>query len=76
MLNFIAIDNRYSRLLQSHFLVHSMYEIFKIVTRVSKLTFSTKLPTFDSFYLLDYTFTIMELDRTYHPHHFIFSFTF
>jgi len=49
MLNFIAIDNRYSRVLQSHFLVHSMYEIFKIVTRVSKLTFSTKLPTFDSF---------------------------
>ena len=41
----------------------------------SKPTFSTNVSHLRIFYLLD-CLTIMELDRTYHAHYFIFSFTF
>ena len=39
------------------------------------LPFQQSLPTVDIFYLLD-CLTIRGLDRTYHAHHFAFSFTF
>ena len=42
-------------------------------TPYSKPTFSTNPSTVDFFYLLD-CLTITGLDRTYHAHHFIFSF--
>jgi len=43
--------------------------------QAQNLPFQQILPTVDLFYLLD-CLTITRLDRTYHAHHFIFSFTF
>ena len=70
-------------LVSIHLLIHFSIYLVIIPTLVihqsftpgSKPTFSTNLPTVDFFYLLD-CFRITGLDRTYHAHHYIFSFTF
>ena len=43
--------------------------------QAQNIPFQQILPTVDFFYLLD-CLTITGLDRTYHAHHFVFSFTF
>ena len=44
-------------------------------SRLKTYLFNKSFPPYDFFYLLD-CLRIMRLDRTYHAHHFIFSFTF
>jgi len=48
---------------------------FTLSLKAQNLPFQQILPTVDFFYLLD-CLTTTGLDRTYHAHHFIFSFTF
>ena len=52
-----------------------IHHSFTISLQAQNLPFQQILPTVDFFYLLD-CLTITGLDRTYHAHHSIFSFTF
>jgi len=52
-----------------------IHHSFTLSLQAQNLPFQQILPTSDLFYLLN-CLTIMGLDRTYHAHHFIFSFTF
>jgi len=63
-----AVDDVTSAALNHPLLPHSSRQ-------TQNLPFQQIFPTLDFFYLLDYLM-IMGLDRTYHAHHFIFSFTF
>ena len=58
-------------------MIHTLviHHSFTLSLQAQKLPFQQILATVDFFYLLD-CLTITELDRTYHAHHFIFSFTF
>jgi len=47
----------------------------RLSLQAQNLLFQQTLPTLDFFYLLD-CLMVTGLDRTYHAHHFIFSFTF
>ena len=51
-----------------------IHHSFTLSLQAQNLLFQQILPTLDFFYLLD-CLRIMGLDRTYHAHHFIFSFT-
>jgi len=53
-----------------------IHHSFTLSLQAQNLPFQQILPTVDFFYLLDSCLTITGLDRTYHAHHFIFSFTF
>jgi len=52
-----------------------IHHSFTLSLQARNLPFQILNPTVDFFYLLD-CLTITGLDRTYHAHHFIFSFTF
>jgi len=52
-----------------------IHHSFTLSLQAQNLPFQQILPTLDFFYLLD-CLTITGLDRTYHVHHFIFSFTY
>jgi len=52
-----------------------VHHSFTLSLQAQNLPFQQTLPTVDFFYLLD-CLTITGLDRTYHAHHFMFSFTF
>ena len=52
-----------------------IHHSFTLSFQAQNLPFQQILPTVDFFYLLD-CLTITGLDRTYHAHHCIFSFTF
>ena len=58
--------------LNSSLIIHHS---FTLSLQAQNLPFQQILPTVDFFYLLD-CLTITGLDRTYHAHHFIFSFIF
>ena len=51
-------------------------QFFTLSFQAQNLRFQQILPTLDFFYTDWTAFMIMGLDRTYHAHHFIFSFTF
>ena len=53
----------------------SIHHSLTLSVQAQNLPFQQILPIVDFFYLLD-CLTITGLDRTYHAHHFIFSFTF
>ena len=53
----------------------SFHHSLTLALQAQNLPFQQILPTVDFFYLLD-CLTITGLDRTYHAHHFVFSFTF
>ena len=52
-----------------------IHHSFTLSLQAQNLSFQQIFSTVDFFYLLDYR-TITGLDRTYHAHHFIFSFAF
>jgi len=52
-----------------------IHHFFTLSLQAQNLLFQQILPTVDFFYLL-YCLTITGMDRNYHAHHFIFSFTF
>jgi len=52
-----------------------IHHSFTLSFQAQNLTFQQIIPTVNFFYLLD-CLTKSGLDRTYHAHHFIFSFTF
>ena len=63
--------------LSTHLIIPALviHHPFTLSLQAQNLPFQVILPTVDFFYLLD-CLTITGLDRTYHAHHFIFSFTF
>jgi len=58
-------------------IIHTLviHHSFTLSLQAQNLPFQQIFPTVDFFYLLD-CLAITGLDRTYHAHHFIFSFTF
>ena len=53
-----------------------IHHSFTLSLQAQNLPFQQILPTLDFFYLYQTAFMTTGLDRTYHAHHFIFSFTF
>ena len=53
-----------------------IHHFFTLSLQAQNLPFQQILPTFDFFYLYRTAFMTTGLDRTYHAHRFIFSFTF
>ena len=71
-----CLDSPPHPLVNPSLIIHALIiHHFTLLLQAQILPFQQILPTVDFFYLLD-CLTITGLDRTYHAHHFIFSFTF
>jgi len=65
--------HRSNNIIHNHIIHHSF--TLSLQAQNLGLPFQQILPTADFFYILD-CLAITGLDRTYHAHHFVFSFTF